>query len=439
MRLLSLIILGASLAFSSASAQTAALEVTPSPADSMQKITIRLSGTEQSRCVPDDPSVAIIKRTIILRYRITLPICESVATPYAHLTTLGPLAAGLYTVQAIFGNGSVPMAETSLTVREAAVPFRITPRAAPKTTGGKVTFQNTRIFCESGIPNCERREVFFGDKPAVVDRVSDLFSEFTVTAPPHDADFVDVTIRFPDGTSSTSQRGFHYFDPAAPPDPALFERILLPITQDVRGAFGSDFRVSLAVYNDNRYFVPMWRPVGQEPALAPAALSTLRTGKPNGALIFPLREAAEVLYFSSNARDVSRVAETFGTEIPIVREADIRAGHSEMPVVPADPNFRLNLRLYGVDAKPGSVHVSVHSPDNRIFFGDSDVELHASGNPEEPAFAMLSNLRAAFPGLQEISSGSFRVHLQGAFGYRYWALLTVTNNTTQQITTITPQ
>ena len=432
------IALGLSLVLSSLILRADSLEIVPASPDSTETVTIRLSGVWPDSCPPSDPHVSIEARTIVVRYRIVNEICLSVLTPYSREIELGALPPGLYTVLALFGSESTPIAEAPLAVRSVSMPFRLFPDAASKTAGGTVLVSNTRRFCESGIPNCDRREVVFGDQSVVVEHVSDLSSEFTVVAPPQDAETVDVTIKYPDGTSATAHAAFRYFDPAAPPEPALFERILLPVTRDVRGAFGSDFRVTLSVYNDNRYSVPIWRPIGPAVSLPPASETTLRPVQPNGALVLAFRQATDGLHFSSNARDVSRVAETFGSEVRVVRENDARVGASELPNVPADPNFRLNLRLYGIDSIGGNLQVSFHSPDNRVFYGDATVPLHAS-SPDEPAFAMIGDLRAAFPGLQTLTSGVFRIHVQGPFGYRYWPLLTVTNNTTQQITTVTPQ
>ncbi len=432
------IALGLSVVLTSLILHADTLEIVPASPDSTEAVTIKLSGVRPDSCVPSDPHVSIEARTIVVRYRIVNEICLSVPTPYSRELEIGALGPGLYTVLAIFGSESTPIAEAPLAVRSVSMPFRLLPNAASKTSGGTVIISGARIFCESGIPNCDKREVFFGDKRVVVEHVSDLSSEFTVTAPPQDAETVDVTVKYPDGTSATARAAFRYFDPAAPPDPALFERILLPVTRDVRGAFGSDFRVALSVYNDNRYFVPTWRPIGPATSLAPGSETALRPGQPNGALVLAFRQATDGLYFSSNARDVSRVAETYGTEVRVVRENDARVGASELLNIPADPNFRLNLRLFGIDSIDGDLQVSFHSPDNRVFFGDATVSLHAPSS-EEPAFATIGDLRAAFPGLQTITSGVFRIHVQGPFGYRYWPLLTVTNNTTQQITTVTPQ
>lgn len=426
-----------SLLLAATAAHANTLAITPASPDETQRFTIRLSGVAESACVPSDPRMSIEGRTIVIRYRITIEICTSVQTPYASELTVGPLPAGLYTVLAIFGSGNETLDEAALEVRPVAMPFRLFPHAVPKTTGGVVEIRGARgAFCESGIPNCTRREVLFGDRSVTVE-VNDFALSFMVNAPPQNVDVVNVTVRYPNGTSSTAPAALRYYDPAAPPDPALFKRILLPVTRDVQGAFGSDFRVSVAVFNENRYPVPLWRPVGETAALPPFAQTRLSSDKANGVFILPLRTAADALYFASNARDVSRVRETFGSEVRVVHEEDARVGVSELLNVPADPNFRIGLRVYGMESVNDRVHVSLHSTDSRIFYGDMDLELRAP-SPEEPPFAFIGDLRAAFPGL-ESASGSYRVRLQGAFGYRYWALLTVTNNTTQQITTMTPQ
>lgn len=421
----------------------------PASPDSTQKFTIELSGVWRDTCFPKEPRVTIDGQTIRIGVRIVDNICSNDDTPYSHQVTVGPFEPGTYVIVAALDSnlGPTTLASAPITVRDAGAPFDLFPHAVSKTTGGLVLIDRVRgAFCEGSTPNCDSREVLFGDKPAQVERVNDFSFMLTVVAPPQDAEVVDVTVKYPDGTSSTARNAFRYYDPAAPPDPSLFTRILLPITRDARGALGSDFRVALSVYNGNRFTVPTWRPIGQEISLSPSITTPLKPEEPNGTIVFPLRTAAGALHFGSNVRDVSRVQNTFGTEIRVVREEDARVGASELLDIPTDPNFRLNLRLYGIDSIDETIQVSLHSPDNRVFLGDTTVavqtSLHCTQAPcatEEPAFGSIPDLRAAFPGLQVTTTGVFRIHVEGRAGYRYWALLSVTNNTTQQITTVTPQ
>ena len=433
-----LIAIGLSLLFFVSVANAETIEILPASPDSTQKITVRITGTRDDTCIPSDPYVSIEQRTIEIGFRIVDDVCLSGPTPYTREVTFGPIAPGVYTVLALFGGITPILGEAPLTVRDAGNPLRFFPHVARKTSFTPVVIDGVRnVFCEGGLPNCLDREVLFGDKPAQLERVIEGTTTVTAIAPPQDAEVVDVTIKYPDGSSVVARNAFRYFDPEALPDPGLFERILLPVTRSVRGAFGSDFRVSLAVFNDYRSLVPTWRPIGLATTIAPNVQSPLAPTQANGVLVFPLRTAAERLYFGSNVRDVSRVADTFGTEIRVVREADARIGQTELINIPSDPNFRLNLRLYGFDAKDGNLQVALYSPDGNVFLGDMTVRLTSPG-PEEPAFATIADMRAAFPGLQE-TSGEFRIRVQGPFGYRFWPLLTITNNTTQQITTVTPQ
>ena len=54
---------------------------------------------------------------------------------------------------------------------------------------------------------------------------------------------------------------------------------------------------------------------------------------------------------------------------------------------------------------------------------------------DDPAFAMINDLAAAFPAL----AGTNRVRIEIIAGDRAWAFSTITNNQAQHVTVITPQ
>jgi hypothetical protein len=150
---------------------------------------------------------------------------------------------------------------------------------------------------------------------------------------------------------------------------------------------------------------------------------------------------ADELDFSLHVRDTSRTAFTWGTELPLVRESDFRDGRVVLLNVPRDPRYRLTLRIYSLTQQSQSVHVTV-SPllDNDVAYS-SDVLLKPwLGEPDDfprfAAYAQVDHFQALLP----ITAASpLRVEVEGASSAPIWAFVSITNNETQQVTTVTPQ
>jgi len=98
---------------------------------------------------------------------------------------------------------------------------------------------------------------------------------------------------------------------------------------------------------------------------------------------------------------------------------DFTTGRIVLLGVPADPRFRLTLRIYSLAQTTGPVNVE--GLGRQLF-------LIPGGDLHEPSYAEVSDLPRTLN----------RVVLQSS-GAPIWAFITVTNNDTQQITTITPQ
>jgi hypothetical protein len=127
--------------------------------------------------------------------------------------------------------------------------------------------------------------------------------------------------------------------------------------------------------------------------------------------------------------DQSRTTQSFGTEIPIVRERQFTNGSTVLTLlnVPTDARFRNTLRIYGTAAAQVVVRVSAPT----ISPVDSPVTLNAGENVFKPAAATFSS----FPTGVGLVTVTITVPVQA----HVWAFVSVTNNDTQQITTITPQ
>ena len=234
-----------------------------------------------------------------------------------------------------------------------------------------------------------------------------------------------------------------------------FDRLLLPVfSRPVPGAFGSEFRSDLTVRLAGGEAVDLYGLQQRCPVTcivpddAPISLTAQNPqlqsddlepqGKPGRFVYLPKGQLDRVAV-NLRAYDTSRAAENFGTEIPIVRADAFTsncAEHITLVNVPSDPGFRNTLRIYG-HAAPGAntdVIVQIQSDGVNTIHG---LKLSGSGTLFDPYYAEFTN----FP----VGTGRMRVRLSNpvcpsiAPQVSYWAFISVTNNETQHITTITPQ
>jgi hypothetical protein len=245
--------------------------------------------------------------------------------------------------------------------------------------------------------------------------------------PPNPPGIAEVVVTLPAG--SVRGRAFRYYDPSEAPLSSMFERVLVPLWFSGPGSFGSNWTTELATYSEGR--VDAWRPLS-----APA---TARLG---GVLFFPSRGSSANLHFGLLVRDTTRQAEGWGSEIPVIRESEFRTGNIELLNVPVYSRFRQTLRIYNVDSVAGGVVVGIYTMNGReLVLTTVDLRSSAPCAPfepcasDEPAFGVIHNLAATFPQI----AGEERVRVQVRPNGRGWAFVSITNNETQQVTTITPQ
>lgn len=232
--------------------------------------------------------------------------------------------------------------------------------------------------------------------------------------------------------------------------PQSFERILVPLlTPPVKGAFGSEFHTELTAYNGSGQAVPVYgiRPfcvVGiceQRHHSFPSVVNPgrgLESYEPSGApgrfLYVPAGQARH-LALNLRVHDVTRSSLNFGTEIPVVRAQEVTNDRITLPGVPTDPRFRNTLRIYGTNV----AFLSVSFTDGQETFHRS-VVLADSRDLFEPEYLSISDFPVFASG-----AATMRVTVEGpppvlpVFSGPFWAFISVTNNDTQIITTITPQ
>lgn len=257
---------------------------------------------------------------------------------------------------------------------------------------------------------------------------------------------------------------------AARYDRSNWEQLLLPVHpfRERAGAFGTLWATELTVFNAGTSPAEMFQVQCQqdcsctitticipETPVAPGEFFGGFTGSddvssyPNPAA-FLYVEKAKVDDVAINLRlfDAARGETSFGTEIPVVRESEFRTGKTVLVNVPTRADFRQQLRIFGISSPSGGGDVNV-----RIFSGGDTVPLAqtilriapaenrdtlpgADAFPRFPGYAEIMSLNALVPA----TTDRFRVEVEPLTpGLRYWAFISVTSNTTQQVTLITPQ
>jgi hypothetical protein len=243
------------------------------------------------------------------------------------------------------------------------------------------------------------------------------------------------------------------------------ERTLIPIATTatiVDGSHGSRWETELWLYNGTEEDLSLryldWTclhisPCGTGARIGPQSTWRASTAhaplvnhpefgpSPPGVLIFYPRAVSDRLHFRLRVRDVSREAESAGTEVPVVRETDFLIGPVHLLDVPTDLRFRTHLRLYGPDEQHGSFLVRFFDLESGSLLAEELVALEEHPVPltgANPYYAEIAGLTERFPAIA--STSLVRVAIEPLTpGLRFWAFISITNNETQQVTLVTPQ
>ena len=250
--------------------------------------------------------------------------------------------------------------------------------------------------------------------------------------------------------------------PEINPDRSEFEMVLLPVffgEQVVAGAFGSRWKTELIAFNGGDVEIGMY-PVGVTcPFTCPAPQvfeiqPRMAIRQPNtngggnglgpGSLVYLRRGASDRLGLSLRARDLSRQEETYGTEVPVVREAELRAGVLPLFLAPRRDRFRQMLRIYQVDSvEPIPFRVRAFDQMGNelgtIFVSATGVPNgFSSGFPSNPGYAEISGIETMFRATADDAGHSIMIEPLRP-DIRFWAFVSVTHDITQHTTLITPQ
>ena len=328
------------------------------------------------------------------------------------------------------------------TLSAAPVITSISPASGPVEGGTVVTIKGTGFhscfFCTPPVPPT----IYVG---GILTRV-DILDEQTIqfVTPAHLPGSVRITVDQDDGVASLAD-AFTYTGAID----TAFERVLLPILAGPTiGANGSLFITSLRVANPSstqgidvfgleRYCplsgcIPIdlfGTPYHIQPGVSLDPGEFEYRGRPGAFLYLPKSGPEPAM--NLRVYDDSRGAFNFGTEIPVVHEREFTTTPIELLGVPLDPRFRHRLRIYATART--SVMVSWSDIATQVMVEPGENEFY-------PAYAELGDLAAGEGTIDvRVTPSSITPPMPGLSAPGVWAFISVTNNDTQLITTITPQ
>jgi hypothetical protein len=288
------------------------------------------------------------------------------------------------------------------------------------------------------------RNVLFGGTQAFNIQVVDS-TTIEVKTPPHLPGVSQVTVVGQQGHSVSAP--FTFTGRAS----EAFEQFLLPIyVGPVKGAFGSEFHTEFEAWNSSplpmkihglRYdcmilcpiLDPLDAPIELQPDETFDSRAAMVDGTP-GRFIYVPKQPAYDLGTNLRVFDVSREAANYGTELRVVRAREFTADRPlSFPRVPTDSRFRITLRIY--------------SPEENfawVRFNDEEHLVHLTRSVRDlftPAYGVFT----AFPATGALINITVAppdaiIHPPplNILPPPIWAFLTITNNDTQQITTMNP-
>lgn len=247
------------------------------------------------------------------------------------------------------------------------------------------------------------------------------------------------------------------------------EKILIPVFFSGPGAHGSEWWTTVSVYaqpdGDGTTPLIFSRAVleGDPECLAVCGCGgsaeveagavknvCILNANPTGLLLYREKNGADA-HFSARVADLSRSVETAGTELKIVREHELRRANIVFPSVPIGPGYRVGLRLFDTsNTSNPEVVLRIHGHTSQgTPIVEETIPLNVSPDvadprPAHPSFAMIGDLAARYPqlkghGLVLIELLLPEADISPVPKPSYWAVVTITNNVTQQVTMVTPQ
>jgi hypothetical protein len=272
--------------------------------------------------------------------------------------------------------------------------------------------------------------VTFGGAEAPV--VSDSDDEIIVAAPPHAAGSVDVEIALAVKGTVTIPHAYRYDDPP----PSDHVRFLVPIAVNAPGAFSSSWVSELLIHNRSAEPVAI-----ASTTIAPHTTEPVTLPNTNvGAFYFVPQRLAQSVTANLRVHDSTHDDTSWGTDIPVVPETQFRP-LLVLGGIPASSRFRTLLRVYTYTWTFAEATAAVRDDATGALL--TTLSFHLVGSETTPAYAQM----ALDPAVALYADAHPRIRVEVAARpagapiappVQLWGFVAVTNNTTQQVTTVTP-
>lgn len=244
--------------------------------------------------------------------------------------------------------------------------------------------------------------------------------------------------------------------------PAPTERFLVPlyVREPISGAYGSRWATEVSMFNGANHAVQVgYDPVCGVPTCNAEPVPSRITFHPTlpfytdepiqGIFVYVAQPGAETLHVNLRVRDVSLESESWGTEVPVVRESEAFSRDFQILDVPIKPGYRQMLRVYefATQTKPGNARVRVYGTYVQgrplradELLGEKLIAFRyaqfGGGTFSHPGYAEVTDLFDALDNRFD----RIRIEITPVIpGSRLWAFVSVTNNVTQQVTVVSPQ
>lgn len=224
------------------------------------------------------------------------------------------------------------------------------------------------------------------------------------------------------------------------------DRILIPSVarEPIAGAFNSLWVTEISGRNvgstEVRFFwspCPLfecdyyWVPPGSSFGAEPFDQSV------HGAVAAFFNNDARRIILSARVRDLSREFDTWGTEIPVVRQSEVGTSEITLLNLPTSDRFRTMIRMYDFQNSANDFIVKVFPLDGATAIAEFVVPAQLlrgqKGANQGILFAVLGDLVPTSGAPERI-----RVTINTAKPGKFWAFASVTNNDTQHVTVISP-
>lgn len=254
------------------------------------------------------------------------------------------------------------------------------------------------------------------------------------------------------------------------PDPD-YERVLIPVFWFGGGANGAQWWSNFDVLNTGEPFelatavlqghpsCPSFCGCDPQKRVVPFQSHTIcqQFEDSTGLLLYvPRHVDRDDVHVMSRVYDRSREALRAGTQLPVVWEDDLLEGPIWLLDVKTETRYRTTLRIY--DVYQWETEFTVRFYDMaKLRLGQKELLLetrmtahHPDGPipegrfPQRPSYAVVASLVAQWPQLAAAEAvaveitGSHPIVSPPAPTRRFYALASITNNTTQEVTTVFP-